>query len=216
MSALHQYLERGAEELGIVLEPLHLEQFSIFAHELRKWNSKINLTTITRIEDIAIKHFLDSLAVLKIMDVSGELLDIGSGGGFPAIPLKIVSPGTAIVSVDAVEKKILFQRHVARLLKLEKFLALHARGESLTTEYPGRFDRIISRAFSDIPSFVRMALPLLAADGVIIAMKGREGKKEAEGSTDNLAAVGAVITDIHEFQLPFNGEARSLVVIRRN
>lgn len=216
MSRLQEYLERGAEELGIVLDQAHFEKFTLFAAELCKWNRKINLTAITKAEDIAVKHFLDSLAILKHVNISGDLLDVGSGGGFPAIPLKIVSPSTRIVSVDAVEKKILFQRHVARLLCLEKFTALHARVEGLVAEYPERFNWIVSRAFSGIPQYVQVALPLLADDGVIIAMKGKEGKSEAEMSADKLSVLGVTVADIHEFQLPFIKESRSLVIIRRD
>ena len=216
MNTLQEYLELGAEQLGIVLEQTHVEKFTLFATELCKWNRKINLTAITRPEDIAVKHFLDSLVILKHVHISGELLDIGSGGGFPAIPLKIVIPAADIISIDAVEKKILFQRHVARLLCLENFTALHARVEDLVEEYPERFNRIVSRAFSDIPKYVQLALPLLAPDGVIIAMKGREGKSEAEMSAAKLTVLGAVVADIHEFHLPFSGESRSLVIIRRD
>jgi len=215
MSTLKGYLERGAAELGLVLDQAQLEKFAIFAAELCKWNRKINLTAITRTEDVAVKHFLDSLAVIKHVELYGEMLDIGSGGGFPAIPLKIVTPLVAIVSVDSVEKKILFQRHAARMLGLEKFTAVHARVEDLAAVYPGRFNTIVSRAFSDLEKYVQLALPLLAPDGVIVAMKGREGKSEAGMSADKLAALGVAVTAVCEFRLPLNGESRSLVLIRR-
>jgi len=215
MSTLKEYLERGAEELGINLDQAQLEKFAVFAAELCKWNRKINLTAITRAEDIAVKHFLDSLIIIKHVSIFGKLLDMGSGGGFPAIPLKIVSPDVDLVSVDAVEKKILFQRHVARLLCLEKFDALHARAEDLPSVYRERFNTIVSRAFSEISKYVQLALPLLAPDGIIIAMKGREGKSEAAMTADRLAALGVVVTDIREFMLPLSRESRSLVIIRR-
>ena len=215
MNTLQEYLVQGAEQLGIVLEQVHVDKFMIFAAELCKWNRKINLTAITRTEDVAVKHFLDSLVILKHVDISGGLLDIGSGGGFPAIPLKIVSPSTDVYAVDAVEKKIIFQRHIARLLCFERFAALHARIEDLAAQYPERFNTVVSRAFADIPKYVQLALPLLAPEGIIVAMKGREGKSEAELSTDALTALGVVVADIHEFQLPFNKESRSLVIIRR-
>ncbi len=215
MKTLQGYLVRGAGELGIELNQSQIDKFSLFADELCKWNRKINLTAITSAEDIAVKHFLDSLVILKMLDVSGSLLDIGSGGGFPAIPLKIVSSAAWIVSVDAVEKKILFQRHIARLLRLEKFDAVHARVENLVDKYSQRFDVVVSRAFSDIPKFVQLSLPLLAPDGVVIAMKGREGRHEAKSSADKLASLGVEVTAIHEFHLPFVRDMRSLVIIRR-
>lgn len=216
MITLQEYLLRGADELDIVIDQFSLDKFSVFAAELCKWNRKINITSITRLEDIAVKHFLDSLIILKKIDIDGELLDIGSGGGFPAIPIKIVSKSTGIVSVDAVEKKILFQRHIARLLHLDKFDAVHARVEDLVAIYPDRFDRIVSRAFSDIPKFVQLAKPLLAPEGIIIAMKGREGSNEAKESEAKLASLGVTVVDIHEFRLPLTKESRSLVVMKRN
>jgi 16S rRNA (guanine527-N7)-methyltransferase len=215
MNTLQEYLKSGAQEMGLVLDSAQIEAFTTFADELTRWNRKINLTAITRVEDIAVKHFLDSLSLLAKLDLSGELLDLGSGAGFPSIPLKVVSPSIKLVSVDSVEKKILFQRHVVRLLGLDNFKALHARAETLPLHFPEKFDRIVSRAFSDIPKFVRLALPLLSTAGYVIAMKGREGSSEAEASADELARLGAEVSTIHEFELPFSNEVRSLIIIKR-
>ena len=180
-----------------------------------KWNRKINLTSITLPEEIAVKHFLDSLTLAKYVDVAGELLDIGSGGGFPGIPLKIMSQGASVVSVDAVEKKILFQRHIVRTLAIEGFTALHCRAENLFPEYQAYFKTVVSRAFADIPEFVKHALPLLAEKGVIVAMKGRDGRKESEAAADELRKMDAVVSVVHEFELPLLKDLRSLIVISR-
>jgi len=215
MKTLQDYLNKGAEELGIIISPAQLENFTIYANELCKWNRKINLTSITLPEEIAVKHFIDSLALSKYVDITGELLDIGSGGGFPGIPLKIISPETRVVSVDAVEKKINFQRHVVRTLALEGFTALHSRVENLFPEYKGFFKIIVSRAFADIPEFVKHALPLLADKGVIVAMKGRDGRNESEAAADELRKMGVVVSSVHEFELPLLKDLRSLIVISR-
>jgi len=215
MKALESHLVRGADALGVTLSGLHLDSLATFAAELCKWNRKINLTSIVLPEEIAIKHFIDSLALVKYVDLAGKLLDIGSGGGFPSIPVKIILPDIDIVSVDAVEKKILFQRHVARLLNFERFSALHCRVENLPEQYKGAFNCIVSRAFSEITVFVKYALPLLADDGVIVAMKGKDGKKEAEESAEEMERIGGVISSIHEFQLPLLNDARSLIIIRK-
>jgi len=215
MNSLQDYLQKGAEELGINLSPEQIEAFTIYARELCKWNSKINLTSITGEEEIAIKHFIDSLTVLKYADVTGELLDMGSGGGFPGIPIKILSPGTSVVSVDAVEKKVNFQRHIVRTLALEGFSAQHGRVENLATEYKNFFKTVVSRAFTDIPVFVKYALPLLVEDGVIIAMKGKEGRKEAESAAAELKRMGVTVSAVHEFALPLLKDLRSLVFMRR-
>jgi len=199
-------LELSAQELGL---------FDLFAEELKKWNRKINLTAIKDDREIVIKHFVDSLSLLGCLRKSGKLLDIGSGGGFPAIPLKIMLPELAVVSVDAVEKKILFQRHAARLLRLPNFTALHARVEDLAKNHAEEFDTIVSRAFAELPLFITLALPLLKPTGQIIAMKGREGKDESLAAEKNLASLGVKIVECIHLQLPSSGAERCLVVMAK-
>jgi len=215
MKTLQDRLNAGTAELGINISTRQLENFTVFADELCKWNRKINLTSITLPEEIAVKHFIDSLTLLQYVDIKGSLLDIGSGAGFPGIPLKIMSPETSIVSVDAVEKKIHFQRHIVRTLALEDFSAQHRRAENLLPEYKGYFKTVVSRAFSDIPEFTKYALPLLAENGLIVAMKGRDGRRESEAAANALKKMGAVVFSIHEFELPLLKDLRTLIVISR-
>lgn len=215
MKAFRDILKKGANELEIAISAMQLESFALYANELCRWNSKINLTSIIRPDEIAIKHFLDSLTLFKYTPLTGNLLDIGSGGGFPGIPLKIISPETFVVSVDAVAKKINFQKHIVRTLGLAGFTALHSRVENLVPEYTGNFNLVVSRAFADIPEFVKHALPLLSNEGVIIAMKGKSGGNEADAATDEIRMLGAAVTDVHEFELPILKDLRTLIVIRR-
>lgn len=208
-------LVTGAGELGVKLSAAELGKLYAFAAELKKWSRKINLTAIRGDEEIVVKHFLDSLVLLRVVGVNGDLLDIGSGGGFPAIPLKIARRELQVLSVDAVEKKVIFQRHAARLLGLHGFEALHVRAEELAAQRGGRFDWVVSRAFADIPTFVRIALPLVREQGKIIAMKGRGGREEAEAAGAALRGMGAEVSEIIEFHLPVSGDARSLIIINR-
>jgi 16S rRNA (guanine527-N7)-methyltransferase len=208
-------LVTGAGELGVKLSAAELGKLYAFATELKKWSRKINLTAIRGDEEIVVKHFLDSLVLLRVVGVKGDLIDIGSGGGFPAIPLKIARRELQVVSVDAVEKKIIFQRHSARLLGLHGFEALHVRAEELAAQRGGRFDWVVSRAFADIPTFVRIALPLIREQGKIIAMKGRGGREEAEAAGAALRGMGGEVSEIIEFHLPVSGDARSLIIINR-
>lgn len=209
-----ELLVRGAAELGVTLSSSEIGKFYSFAGELKKWNRKINLTAIKNDEEIAVKHFVDSLSLARMVK-GGTLLDIGSGGGFPVIPLKIVLPRLDAVSVDAVEKKVIFQRQVGRVLNLHGFTAIHARGEELAARYAGHFDWIVSRAFSDIPSFARMALPLLKEGGRIVAMKGKGGREEADACAPALAEIGLRILGCDEFKLPVIGDGRCLIAIGR-
>lgn len=210
-----ELLITGAASLGLNLTTAELGKFYALAAELKKWGRKINLTAIREDEDIAVKHFIDSLTLLRIIGVKGDLLDIGSGGGFPAIPLKIVCHKLHVVSVDAVEKKIIFQRHVARQLGLTRFEALHSRAEELSARHSGCFDWVVSRAFTDVPTFVRIALPLLTEGGRIIAMKGRDGREEVVAAQSALHEMGVEVSEIVELRLHGSGDLRALIVMKR-
>ena len=206
-----EMLKKGGDELGVQLSPEQIEKLTLFARRLKEWNKKINLTAIKSDEDIAIKHFIDSLALAKYIEDDVSLLDIGSGAGFPSIPLKIVKPQLKVTSIDAVGKKIFFQRNIARLLSFGGFKAIHGRVEQLEPEDSEKFDIIVSRAFSSIPAYGRIAGPLLKDKGTIIAMKGKEGKVELEQSEKILGELGLVVRKCEEFCLPFSGDARCLI-----
>lgn len=210
-----EMLVKGAVELGVHLSAEDERKFFLFMAELLKWNKKINLTAITRERDVVVKHFVDSLAAVQALPDEGELLDLGSGGGFPVLPLKIVRPALTAVSVDAVEKKILFQRQAARTLGITGFTALHARGEALGPEHAGRYRTVISRAFAEIPLFVDLAAPLLAEGGSIVAMKGKTGVEEAKAAASHIQQKGLRVREVREYRLPLSGDARSLVIIER-
>lgn len=203
-----------AAKLGLVLTDENQLAFKSFAAELLKWNSKVNLTSITDEVEIVIKHFVDCLHLAPYVLNEDILLDIGSGGGLPVVPLKIVRPDTMMVSVDAVGKKINFQRHVIRLLGLKKIEALHARIENLAKTHAGKFSLITSRAFTRLDHFVSFASPLLAADGRIIAMKGLGADDEIAESGDVLRSLGFSISSQHTYRLPDNMGSRALVVIK--
>lgn len=213
--AAKDLLSAGARELGLHLSPNQLARLDQFAEELKKWNRKINLTAIADDQGIAVKHLVDSLSLLQVVQGGGRLLDIGSGGGFPGIPAKIALPELEIVSVDAVVKKISFQKQAVRLLNLADFTPLHVRAETLAEDYAGYFDWVVSRAFSDIPSFVAMALPVLKEGGRIVAMKGKNTAEEVAAAEGDLARLGAQVESVREFLLPGSGDARALVVIAR-
>lgn len=201
------------KEIGVEISDLMLSDLERFAVELRKWNGKINLTAITSDEDIAIKHLVDSIIVSRWMCNTNRLLDIGSGAGVPAIPLKILLPKTQVMSVDAVGKKISFQRHIARLLELQGFDAVHTRVESLHRTHAGYFDVIISRAFSRLDTLVSLAAPLLSTGGKIIAMKGPSAEEEISGEKKCLKDSGLYVIDVQPYVLPLNKGERRLVIV---
>lgn len=205
----------GARELGIEIDQRVSASFSTHASELINWNRRINLTAITSPRDIAIMHFLDSLAPVACIPDSARLLDIGSGGGFPGIPLKIVKPSIAVLLIDGVRKKVNFLKHVLRILHLEKSEALQIRAENIqkNPEFAHSYDVIISRALSDLKSFVKNAIPLLAKQGTIVAMKGEVDQKELDSvRADTLG--DRFSFEVQNYRLPLIRTLRSLVIIK--
>jgi len=206
-------LESGLAEMGLSISEGDFRSFELFSDELKKWNRKINLTSICKDADIAVKHIIDALVLAGCVNDGESVLDIGSGAGIPAIPLKITRPEVQVVSVDAVGKKILFQRHIARLLALKGFEALHTRVEDLHATRAGSFDVITSRAFSRLELFVCLAAPLLKKGGRMIAMKGPHVDGEFDGIAADLRLAGFEIDAVREYSLPMNKGERSLVTI---
>jgi 16S rRNA (guanine527-N7)-methyltransferase len=228
-------IRKGGEQLGLELAAGVLEQFARHARELRQWNEKFNLTAITDPTEIAVKHFLDSLAAGPELSDSGSLLDVGSGAGFPGIPLKIIRPGLRVTLIDASRKKVAFLKNVVRRLGLQGVDVRHCRAEELArtgqgedpvrgqaADKPVPFDTVISRALGELEDFVRLSLPLVAPSGRIIALKGRITDGELEGARRVLRAgrgSGNSGTDawhmsVKRYRLPLLDAGRALVTIQ--
>lgn len=214
----------GAKDLEIQIGRENIDQFATHALELIEWTTKTNLTSITDPLEIAVKHFLDSIAPAPIIPPDASLLDIGSGGGFPGIPLKILMPSLSVTLIDASRKKVSFLKHVIRMLDLDNIEACHVRAEDLSGNniFEKTYDVIISRALSSTVDFVQMSLPLLTEEGFIIAMKGRASDKEIksvqsliktksgaqENSTSNFNLV------LKKYRLPHLKSERSIVILK--
>lgn len=175
-----EYLKGLGETAGIGLTDTQLDLFSRFSTELMDWNRKINLTAITDPRAVAEKHLMDSLIPSRWIPETAEILDIGTGGGFPGIPLKILLPGASLLLVDGTRKKIAFLQYVIRALKLTGVTALQARIEdpSLIAAHGGGFDVVISRAFTALDRFFTLAAPFVRPGGRMLAMKGAEVETE--------------------------------------
>lgn len=172
----------GTKAFGVYLDEKAIKAFDIYLKELLKWNQKINLTAIRSEKGIVLKHFLDSLSVSPYLPEQSSILDIGSGAGFPGIPLKIAQPALQMTLIDSVRKKVDFQRHVIRMLDLRRTEAIHGRAQDreIVQNLMGRFDITLSRAFSDLQTFLVLSFPLLKRGGTAIAMKGKTDNKESK------------------------------------
>jgi len=199
----------GAKLLGVDINDRHAGLFALHALELLKWNQKINLTAITDAEEIAIKHFADSVAPANMIPDHARLLDIGSGGGFPGIVLKVINPSLKVTLIDASRKKVSFQKQVIRTLNLKDIDAHHIRAEELA-KTENRFEVVICRAFSALDMFVSMAIPLLAEHGALIAMKGKISDTEM-ASVEKLAIPLNAALSIEKYTLPFAEADRAIL-----
>ena len=188
-----------------------------FLDELLHWNRRVNLTAITDPLEAVEKHLVDSLTLLPLVGEKERVLDLGSGGGLPGIPLKIARPGLSILSVAAVRKKIDFPRHVVRRLGLSDFLPRHARAEELVgrSEADPPFDLTVTRAVGPLRDLAKLAFPCLISGGRLIAMKGPEGEREAREAEPHLEELGLCCFELRKMLLPLSGAERVLVAIRR-
>lgn len=211
---LKNILIKGASELGVALGEGEISAFSLYLRELLAWNKKINLTAIDSDREIVIKHFIDSITPCRFIEDGKKLLDIGAGGGFPGIPLKIVKPGLSVTLIDSVEKKVFFMRHVIRVLGLAGIEAVAGRVEdkAILNKHGGTFDYVTSRAFAELKDFLRLALPYLAPGGSVIAIKGPAYREE-------IRAVGEIKElsppEVHEIPLPFSDRVNAVVIYRK-
>lgn len=171
-----EILRTGAGELGVALTVEQINSLFIYLAELKKWNRKINLTAITEDRDMVIKHVLDSLSYLKgFMPAPGlRLLDMGSGAGFPALPLKIAFPEIAVTLVESVKKKASFLRHIMRTLKLTGAEIIDKRTDELPGSLSAVFDVVTARAFADMEKALSLGVPFLKKSGLMVLSRGPE------------------------------------------
>ncbi len=201
---------KGSKDLNINVSDQQAQLMAMHAKELMTWNRTINLTAIKQPLQIVEKHFIDCLAASSFIKKSKSIVDMGSGGGFPGIILKIINPELEIVLMDSSRKKINFLKHVIRLLDLKNINAIHTRVQDLheNTLYKNRFDAVISRAFTELSNFVDLASPFLNMDGAMYAMKGKQAKKEI---SSELLEKFQIKTDY--YMLPFERSDRYVITL---
>jgi 16S rRNA (guanine527-N7)-methyltransferase len=202
--------------IGLSLSPDQAEAFEEYFRLLTEWNQKVNLTAITERAAVYEKHFYDSLTVAAAVSLDGSprLVDVGSGAGFPAIPLKIAFPGLRVTVVDALAKRIRFLEEAARALGLSDFVCLHARAEDAARlpEHRGRYDVATARAVARLSVLNELCLPFVRPGGVFVAMKGSDVAEEIEEGRHGASLLGARLKEVKRMTLPEEGAVRHLVV----
>ena len=209
-------ITQGAAAFGLTVNPPQALQFSRHARMLAQWNRKINLTAITDPVQVAVKHYLDAIAPLNHIPGSGRLLDIGTGGGFPGIPLKIMRPDQPMTLIDSVRKKITFVKSAIRELGLEHIEALHTRAEQLGCDatYAAKFNVIVCRALADLQAVVRLARPLLAAKGCIVIYQGPTTDPQDRADLFLHEQPQRFTLSTMTYQLPLLGDDRAIRILK--
>lgn len=193
------------------------QQFQDYMNLLLEWNEKINLTAITEEDEIILKHFVDSLTISKYIKEENSIVDVGTGAGFPGIPVKIARKNVKVTLVDSLNKRILFLNEVIEKLGLENIETLHFRAEEFgqNKKYRESFDIATSRAVANLSTLVEYLLPLVKVGGICICMKGSEIKEELENSKKAIQILGGEIQEIEEFYLPETDIKRTIVIVKK-
>ena len=212
--SLRGLLADGAKELGVGLSEKQIDLFFEYFDNLKSWNERINLTSIKDNREIIINHFLDSISIAPIVDNNKTLLDIGSGGGFPGIPLKIVHPGLNVILVDSVNKKVSFLKDTIRKLALEDVEALWGRAEDPENKIPrNHFDYVVNRAVGTISDMLNLSMPYLNSNGAIVLMRGKKGSEEWDQIPQELKDKYHLI-EYKEFSLPYSESKRIVIILK--
>jgi 16S rRNA (guanine527-N7)-methyltransferase len=203
--------------LGIHLSVQQTNQFKIYEQELLTWNDRFNLTAIRDVVGIRNKHFIDSLSCTMAFNETApvRLIDIGTGAGFPGIPLKILYPGLILTLVDSVGKKVEFCRHVVETLKLERVEVIQGRAEELgqSPKFREKYDWAVARAVANLPTLIEFLLPLVRVGGGALAQKGESGLAEAHASEKVVQIMGGRLRQLRKVNIPGVVEDRYLIII---
>lgn len=217
MENYNKYFIEMLNKINLVLNDKQINDFYIYMSELLEWNNNINLTAITEENEVIQKHFIDSLTILKYINDDDKIIDVGTGAGFPGIPLKISNERLDITLLDSLNKRILFLDNVIKKLSLNNIKAIHSRVEDAgcNSLYREKFDIATSRAVAQLNVLLEYLLPLVKVGGKCICMKGGNVDEELSNSTRALEVLGGKIENIESFELPNSNIKRNIIIVKK-
>lgn len=203
-------------KLNVTLSDAQIDQFFIYKETLKEWNEKINLTTIVDDNEILIKHFLDSLTIEKYIPQNAKMIDIGTGAGFPGIPLKIARPDIELVLLDSLNKRINFLNEVIEKCKLKNVKTIHGRAEDYARniEYREKFDISTARAVANTSTLLEYCTPFLKINGVFICMKA-DAEQEINGALNATKILNVKKESVDKFKLPEIEAGRTIIIYKK-
>lgn len=214
---MKEKLKEISKEINIDLSEEKIDKFKKYMDLLLEWNEKINLTAITEEDEVVLKHFVDSMTVLKYIDEGASMIDVGTGAGFPGIPVSIANDNVNVTLVDSLNKRINFLQEVISEINLTNIKAIHSRAEDFgqNKEHREKYDISVSRAVANLSVLVEYLLPLVKVGGKCICMKGSEVEEEITNAKFAIKELGGKIEAVNEFCLPGTDIKRNIIVIRK-
>lgn len=210
-------MQEKSKDLSISFSVEQLEQFFEYMKLLLDWNERMNLTAIIEPNEIILKHFIDSITILKEIEDNSKIVDVGTGAGFPGVPLSIMNPTFKITLVDSLNKRLIFLQEVVKKLRLKNIEIVHARAEELgqNKKYRESFDIATSRAVANLSTLSEYLIPLVKINGKVISMKASNAKEEIDEAKKAINVLGGKIEKIDEFNLPRTNIGRTIIVINK-
>ncbi len=214
---MEEMLRQGAMELGVELDETRILQLVKYAELLQEWSKVMNLTAIKDSEGIVTKHFLDSLTAIKTGHVSGRVIDIGTGAGFPGLVLKIAMPGLKLTLLDSLNKRLTFLKAVCEELGIDDVELIHARAEDYARKpgYRAGFDTVVSRAVARMDTLAQWCMPYLSKDGYFLALKGPKADGEVAEAKRTVTVLGGAEPEIVEVKIPYTDLKHRIVCIKK-
>lgn len=208
-------LKEKLNKINIEINNEQAQKFYNYMNLLLEWNEKINLTAITEPNEVISKHFVDSATILKYIEKDMKIVDVGTGAGFPGIPLNIIKNNAKYTLVDSLNKRINFLNEVIEKVELQNINTVHSRIEDFAKNNKEKFDIATSRAVASLNVLLEYLLPLLKVGGICICMKGSNAKEELENASKALEILGGKIEKIEEIILPNSDIVRNIIIVRK-